>query len=157
MIFSRTMFLAFLPLLKWFSFLILLLGKKITTAKSINMALSTATFFAIAAPWYWKNHEDIFGYLFSFGHGAHASEYGPYVGIFNMANLTLWINAINTLIHPIHFAIVAFSFVFYLVSVFLNRRFLNRRRLGADKQKYSRFHAWCFACLFVTSTTRTWD
>ena len=88
MILSRTMTLAFLP-----SFFIVIclsihFRNKSTPVRIhfANLILAFASFILIAAPWYLLNFRTVFGYLFSFGFGKRASEYGSDLGFLTLEN-----------------------------------------------------------------------
>ncbi|WP_169708559.1 ArnT family glycosyltransferase [Trinickia terrae] len=72
MLLSRTMSVAFLP---DFGLVWLLDSWKTLMRNIAQLAMSVAVFLLISVPWYASNFKEIFGYLFSFGYGAHSTEY----------------------------------------------------------------------------------
>lgn len=72
MLLSRTMTLGFAPgvvlaglLLAWGS-----------RRALVNLSLLCLAAFVVAAPWYWYQRQQVFGYLFSYGFGDEAAEWG---------------------------------------------------------------------------------
>lgn len=122
MILSRTMALAFLPAFG-FSFLVyLFLVRDFSREVIKNIALSILAFAVVAGPWYLRNYQSVFGYLFSFGYGTHAAEYGHSQGIFTFANLSLRVEMIFVQMRLPHFVIVVPTFFAALLFVLISKK-----------------------------------
>ncbi|WP_288830424.1 glycosyltransferase family 39 protein [uncultured Paraburkholderia sp.] len=148
MILSRTMALAFLPAfaLSFLVYLYLTRGFSRETMK--NIVLSIVVFLLVAVPWYLRNFEIVFGYLFSFGYGAHAAEYGQSRGIFTLANLYLRIRWIFVQMHLPHFALIVPAFV----AAFLHLVF--QKTKDRDDILIISGVVLCLGCFFVLSTSQ---
>lgn len=118
MILSRTMTIAFLP-----SFFIIFLMSVFFGNESIakinykNIILALLSFSFFAIPWYFINFKSVFGYLFSFGYGAQASEYGSDLGIFTLANLSDRIKALADSYGFIQFSILILLLLLVLLKI----------------------------------------
>jgi hypothetical protein len=148
MVLSRTMALAFLPAFA-FSFLIYLYLVHGFSRQAVkNIVASILVFLTVALPWYLSNYKSVFGYLFAFGYGAHATEYGHSQGIFTLANLNLRLQMIFVQMRPAHFIIIVPIFF----MVFLLRLF-GRKRNVADSLILSA-SVLCLSCFFILSTSQ---
>lgn len=148
---SRTMTIAFLP-----AFAIASLGHAIFTTgldrlRRRNIALAIGAFVVTAGPWYIANFHNVFEYLFSFGYGAKAAEYGADDGIFTLANLNSRIAALLYAMRPIHFAIIAIpSALVFAIGLIGGFR---RRHDGAGTFAFYA-SALAFGCLAIIATSR---
>lgn len=123
MVLSRTMALAFLPAFAFAFVVYLFLVHGLSRIVFRNIVLSIIAFAMVAGPWYVRNFQSVFGYLFSFGYGAHAAEYGHSQGIFTIANLTLRVEMIFVQMRLPHFVIIVPTFFAALLfSLFGKRR-----------------------------------
>ncbi|MFL9952494.1 glycosyltransferase family 39 protein [Paraburkholderia nemoris] len=148
MILSRTMALAFLPAFA-FSFLIYLyLARGFSRETLKNIVLSIIVFLIVALPWYVRNFSSVFGYLFSFGYGAHAAEYGHSQGVFTWANLSLRFRWIFVQMRLPHFFFIVPIFLVGLSSVLL------RRKRGVTSNLILSGSALCLACFGVLWTSQ---
>ncbi|WP_241018482.1 hypothetical protein [Paraburkholderia sp. Tr-20389] len=122
MILSRTMALAFLPAFAFAFLVYLFLVRGFSRVVFRNIVLSIVAFAVVAGPWYVKNFQSVFGYLFSFGYGAHAAEYGHSQGIFTMANLSLRVEMIFVQMRLPHFVIIVPTFFAALLFLLVGKR-----------------------------------
>lgn len=77
MVLSRTMTVAFLPAFAIASALYIASGDGVKERLVWRNVLAAVIFFFLTAlTWYAGHFKEVFGYLFSFGYGAHAVEYG---------------------------------------------------------------------------------
>ncbi|MHB9839842.1 ArnT family glycosyltransferase [Paraburkholderia terrae] len=148
MILSRTMALAFLPVfaISFLLYIYLTHGFSRQTVK--NIVLAIVTFLLVASPWYIRNFQAVFGYLFSFGYGAHAAEYGRSQGVFTLANLFLRARWIFAQMHLPHFFLIIPIFVVGFISLIFRKM-----RDDADNLIISGF-VLCLGCFFVLSTSQ---
>ncbi|WP_370675583.1 ArnT family glycosyltransferase [Pleomorphomonas sp. PLEO] len=148
---SRTMAVAFLPVFA----IVFLVSAALTTGIDVqrrrNILLAIGAFFLVAAPWYLRNFHNVFGYLFTFGYGAAASEYGSEVGIFTLANLASRIEALLGAFHAIHFFIVFPAFVCVLAVGIWNKFDFRKHNSNSIIYYYALL---AFGCLFVLATSR---
>lgn len=80
LILSRTMTVAFLPCFGLAAlFAIWSRGGLRDKAVWCNVAWAALVFFLVALTWYARHYKSVFEYLFSFGYGANAAEYGKNV------------------------------------------------------------------------------
>lgn len=148
MILSRTMALAFLPAfaVSFLVYLYLMRGFSRETVK--NIVLSVVAFLVVAVPWYLRNFEGIFGYLFSFGYGAHAAEYSQSQGVFTLANLILRVRLVFVQMRLPHFVLVVPFFIVGFITVVLRkRRERNDSRIIAGS-------VLCILCFCVLATSQ---
>jgi hypothetical protein len=108
MIMSRTMTIAFLPAFALASLgLIFMEGNQRNAKTWTGVAIATCAFFLTALTWYAQHYKDVFEYLFSFGYGAHASEYGKNTGFLTIDNLKSRVDGLMVLyLRPLHFYIL---------------------------------------------------
>ncbi len=119
MVLSRTMALAFLP-----AFALVFLVESFfwrTGIKRllISILVGTSTFILVCGPWFAVNFHIVFDYLFSFGYGRKAAEYGAGKGIFSYddINFRLYLFSKYTkLTHIIFFIIGLCSLVINLIT-----------------------------------------
>jgi len=148
MILSRTMALAFLPAFA-FSFLVYLYLTRGFSRETIkNIVLSIIVFLIVALPWYVRNFASVFGYLFSFGYGAHAAEYGHSQGVFTWANLSLRFRWIFVQMRLPHFFFIVPLFIIGLASV------LVRRKRDATSHLIIAGSVLCLSCFAVLWTSQ---
>jgi hypothetical protein len=122
MILSRTMALAFLPAFVVAFLAYLFWIRDFSKATIRNIVASIAAFMIVALPWYLGNYKSVFGYLFSFGYGAHAAEYGHSHGIFTLENLKSRLDVIVSQVRPGYFFAVVPLFAVIVVLVLLSRK-----------------------------------
>jgi hypothetical protein len=110
--------------------------------------VSILAFLIVALPWYLKNYKSVFGYLFSFGYGAHAAQYGQSQGIFTLANLKLRIGVMVNHLGPPLFAMIVPAFVAIFLLVLFSRKRDARNGLILSGSILS------LACFFILSTSQ---
>ncbi|ACC71476.1 glycosyltransferase family 39 protein [Paraburkholderia phymatum] len=148
MVLSRTMALAFLPAFVLSFLIYLYLARAFSRDTIKNIVLSIVVFLVVAAPWYLRNFETVFGYLFSFGYGAHAAEYGQSRGIFTLANLYLRIRWVLVQMRLPHFVLIVPIFIAgFIFSVFRKARSLGDNLIISGV-------VLCLGCFFVLSTSQ---
>lgn len=112
MLLSRTMSIAFLPA---FGLVWLLDCRKVLPRRGGHLAASVGVFLLVAVPWYAMNIKEIFGYLFSFGYGASANEYGAgATSVLSIGYLISRIQGFMDSLYLFHFLLV---FVLFWVCV----------------------------------------
>ncbi|WP_020069846.1 ArnT family glycosyltransferase [Paraburkholderia caledonica] len=146
MILSRTMALAFLPAFA-FSFLVYFYRVRGFSREICkNIVASILACLLVAMPWYLENFRSVFGYLFSFGYGSHAAEYGHSQGIFTLANWKARLDVIISQIHPAHFIMIVPAFIAaFLVCL--------RKKNAIDSLILSGALL-CLSSLFILSTSQ---
>ncbi|CAD6542161.1 ArnT family glycosyltransferase [Paraburkholderia sabiae] len=148
MILSRTMAVAFLPAFAFSFLLYLYLARGFSRETLKNILLSVIVFLIVALPWYIRNFASVFGYLFSFGYGAHAAEYGHSQGIFTWANLSLRFRWIFVQMRLPHFFFVVPIFLIGLLSVLIGRK------RGVTGNLIIAGSALCLACFGILWTSQ---
>ncbi|AHK04341.1 MULTISPECIES: ArnT family glycosyltransferase [Rhizobium/Agrobacterium group] len=83
MVLSRTMALAFLPAFALVFLVEGLFWRTHIKTLVLSILVGTATFAMVCGPWFAVNFHIVFEYLFSFGYGRKAAEYGAGEGIFS--------------------------------------------------------------------------
>lgn len=126
MLLSRTMSIAFLPA---FGVIWLLDSRKFLKQNLVQLVLSIAVFALVAIPWYALNFHEIFGYLFSFGYGANAKEYGGTIPLLSLEYVRRRIQFFMDSIYDVHFVLV---FVFFVICVAQQARALLRKDGSAN-------------------------
>lgn len=111
MLLSRTMSIAFLPA---FGLIWLVDSWKLLRQNLVRLAMSIAVFALVSVPWYAMNFHEIFGYLFSFGYGANAKEYGGTIPLLSFEYVRRRIQFFMDSIYDVHFVLV---FVFFAICV----------------------------------------
>jgi hypothetical protein len=152
LVLSRTMTLAFLPGFLFCFLLHLYLERAFTRQAVKNLLLSVLAFVVVAVPWYAKNFKSVFGYLFSFGYGAHAAEYGRSHGMFTLANLFSRLDMIDSDVRPIHFVLVVCAFLLFLIPAVITKKRHRTRSLYLSGALLVLF---CFVVLSTTQNTGT--
>lgn len=148
MVLSRTMALAFLPAFA-FAFIVSLVWMRGFSRHVVkNIVASIAAFLIVAVPWYLKNYKSVFGYLFSFGYGAHAAEYGHSHGLLTLENLRSRIDMIMSQVRPGHF--------FLLIPVFCAIVFFVLSSRKRDDRTGVILGGWLVSltCFFILSTSQ---
>ena len=123
---ARTMTLAFFPGFIAAAFFALASHSGELKQRISRLGLGAILGILVSATWYWKNGPLVVGYLFNFGYGAHALEYGPKS---SKLGLDAWYSMVIALNHEIYFIHFALLTIGILINGFCIA--LALRRIGA--------------------------
>ena len=152
MILSRTMTIAFLPAFAVAFLLHSLSSQKFGTVQVRNAVISIISFAVTALPWYYINGYIVINYLFSFGYGAHASEYGSDTGVFTVGNLS---RRVDILLNSLGYS--TFTIIIVCLSVSIGYS-ITGWLVPNDSIKRDKIATYltllCILCLFILATSR---
>ncbi len=109
---TRTMTLAFIPGLLLAALISVFADSNDRIARLLKLCLSLFLGFLIALPWFWRNGVLVAQYLFNYGYGSHAAEYGAQPSMFTAQALLGKLHYfINTEIHLPEFLMICLGFL----------------------------------------------
>lgn len=122
MVLSRTMALAFLP-----AFAIVFLVESYfwrTPWKTVlfSALLGSAVFLLVCGPWFIVNFEIVFGYLFSFGYGKNAAEYGSGGSVFSYDDMMLRLRLLAGYTKAVHATLLFLGVLALGITLILPKR-----------------------------------
>lgn len=118
MVMSRTMALAFLPAFAIVFIIESLLWQTPWRRLVLSILVGCVCFLMICGPWFAVNFKIVFEYLFTFGYGQKAAEYGKGQGIFSYENIASRLNLVDS-IKIYHVILFIFGAFFVFLSFFL--------------------------------------
>ncbi|MDH6296595.1 ArnT family glycosyltransferase [Agrobacterium fabrum] len=120
MVMSRTMALAFLPAFAIVFLIESLLWQTPWRRLVLSIFVGCVCFVMICGPWFAVNFKIVFEYLFTFGYGQKAAEYGKGDGIFSYENIASRLNLLDS-IKIYHVILFIFGAFFVFLNLFLPR------------------------------------
>lgn len=113
---ARTMTLAFIPGLIVAALISVFAKSNDRIPRLLKLCMSLLVGFLLALPWFWKNGVLVAQYLFSYGYGGHAAEYGAKVSVFTTQALLGKLHYfINTEIHLPEFLIICLGLLALMI------------------------------------------
>ncbi len=122
MVLSRTMSLAFLP-----AFAVVFIVESFfwrTPLKRVLLStfVGSAVFILVCGPWFYVNFSIVFGYLFSFGYGKNAAEYGGGSQIFSYDDVMLRLRLLAGYTKAVHAGFLAIGVFAIALAALLPKR-----------------------------------